>query len=257
MSGIWRIGRNKPFHQPSRLQIFKDCSFMLKKIESELKQLSNEKSREMAMRYFKTGQGQYGEGDIFLGIRMPDIRRVAGKYSDIPFEDTLQLLKSPYHEKRMLALIFLVNKYKKGKEQNQIYSAYMKNKKFINNWDLVDVSAPNIVGAHLFDKDRSGLYRLAGSRSLWDRRIAIISTFYFIQKNDFEDTLKISQLLLMDGEDLIHKASGWMLREVGKRNPEKEEDFLEKYSGSMPRTMLRYAIEKFPEKKRKKFLNKS
>ena len=225
-------------------------------IQNELKQLSNKEIAEHSQRFFKTGKGQYGYGDIFLGIRVPVLRKTAKKYSQIPIEDAAQLLKSKFHEQRLLSLLILVTLFKKANNQDKqtIYNLYLKNTKFINNWDLVDLSAEHIVGAYLRKADKQPIYKLAESDILWERRISIMSTFHFIKHKEFIDTLKISEILLHDKEDLIHKAVGWMLREIGKRDTKIEENFLKKYYKQMPRTMLRYAIEKFPEPKRKRYL---
>jgi len=206
--------------------------------------------------FFKTGPGEYAEGDIFVGVTVPEIRKIAKEYSDLDLYHTEILLESLIHEERMAALLILVDKFKKGEEseREKIFSLYLKNTKYINNWDLVDLTAPNIVGVFLEDKDKSILYKMAESKSLWDRRIAIMATFTFIRRNKYNDALKISKMLLADKEDLIHKAVGWMLREIGKRDMAVEEEFLKKHYKSMPRTMLRYAIEKFPEQKRQAYL---
>jgi 3-methyladenine DNA glycosylase AlkD len=222
-----------------------------------LKELGDDEIASHSQGFFKTGKGEYGEGDRFLGIRVPVIRKCVKEYLDISLDDTLKILESPFHEARLLALLILVKKYSLEKTsggKNAIYRSYLKNTKYINNWDLVDLSAAQIVGAHLFSRERKPLYRLARSKDLWERRISIISTFHFIRKGDFADTLKIAELLLHDRHDLIHKAVGWMLREVGKRDLNVEEEFLMKYYKVMPRTMLRYAIERFPEKKRLSYL---
>jgi 3-methyladenine DNA glycosylase AlkD len=229
---------------------------MLDQIKRDLSQLSNPEKAKKLSSYFKTGKGQYGEDDIFLGIPVPEQRKVAKRHIDLPSNDLQELLNSKIHEHRLTALLILVSKYEKtdnsGKEE--IFHFYLKNTENINNWDLVDVSAPKIVGDYLFNKDKSILFKLARSNNLWERRIAILSTSNFIRNNDFEDALHISELLLHDEHDLIHKAVGWMLREIGKRDQEVEERFLRKYCMHMPRTMLRYAIEKFDEKKRKFYL---
>jgi 3-methyladenine DNA glycosylase AlkD len=227
-----------------------------KQIQRELKALSNKEYAEHALKFFKTGKGEYGEGDRFLGIRVPLLRKLVKKYKGISLDKVMILLKSKYHEERMLALFFLVDMFKKGEENHKktIYKIYLNNTVYINNWDLVDTTAWHIVGAFLLDKNRKPLYALAKSNSLWDRRIAILSTFYFIRNDEFDDTLALAEILLNDKEDLMHKAVGWMLREVGKRNLNKEEDFLKKHYTSMPRTMLRYAIEKFSEKRRQLYL---
>jgi 3-methyladenine DNA glycosylase AlkD len=207
-------------------------------------------------RFFKTGPGEYGEGDLFLGVRVPDVRRTAKEHLDLAMKEVKCLLRSPVHEERLLALLIMVGRYGRGdgKERSRIYRLYLGNTRWINNWDLVDVTAPHVVGAHLEKRDRSPLIRLARSASLWERRIAVISTFYFIRRDDFGDTLRIAALLQGDGEDLIHKAVGWMLREVGKRDQPVEEEFLKKHSANLPRTMLRYAIERFPEELRRQYL---
>jgi 3-methyladenine DNA glycosylase AlkD len=207
--------------------------------------------------FFKTGKGEYGEGDRFLGIRVPILRQHARKYRNIPIKQLLQLLRSDYHEERLCALLIMVLKYQQGgeDEKEMIFQHYISNTRHINNWDLVDSSAYHIAGHHLKDRDRRILYRLAKSESLWERRIAIIATFHFIKKQQYVDTLKISLELLDDSHDLIHKAVGWMLREVGNRDLSVEQTFLDQHYHRMPRTMLRYAIEKFPEKQRKAYLN--
>lgn len=228
----------------------------LKHIQRELRRLSNKDRAQHAQRFFKTGKGEYGEGDKFLGIRVPVLRSLVRTYRGITADDACVLLASPYHEERMLSLFFLVEMFQKGDDalREKIYTLYLENTDRINSWDLVDVTAAHIVGAFLFKRDRRPLYMLALSESLWERRMAIISTFYFIRQHDFKDTLELSKILLHDAEDLMHKAVGWMLREVGKRGLEAEEAFLIKYYADMPRTMLRYAIEKFPEKRRQLFL---
>ncbi|MHC4584605.1 MAG: DNA alkylation repair protein [Planctomycetota bacterium] len=225
-------------------------------IRNELRQLSNKEIAEHSQRFFKTGKGQYGQGDIFLGIRVPVLRKTAKKYSGISIDECAQLLKSKFHEQRLLALLMLVAIFKKAnsKDRKAVYTLYLDNTKFINNWDLVDCSAEHIVGAYLRSADKKPMYNLAKSDILWERRISIMSTFHYIKYNEFVDSLKISKILLHDKEDLIHKAVGWMLREIGKRDIETEENFLRKYYRQMPRTMLRYSIEKFPEPKRQRFL---
>jgi len=226
---------------------------MLKKVEQQLLSLKNPEKIEVFQRFFKTGPGDYGEGDVFLGLTVPQQRVIAKEYySEISLEEVEQLLHSKYHEFRLTALIILTYKFAKSNlsEKEKIYSLYLRNIKYINNWDLVDVTTPQIVGNYLLDKDRSILYTLAKSKELWEKRISILATFTFIRNHEYEDTLKISEHLLNDNHDLIHKAVGWMLREVGKRDQALEENFLKKYSSRMPRTMLRYAIEKFPENKR-------
>ncbi len=206
----------------------------------------------MLQQFFKTGKGEYAEGDIFIGAYIPDIRKVAKKYQKLSLEDTLVCLKSAIHEIRIFAVIVLVNQFKKGtqKEREEIYRAYLSNTRYINHWDIVDVSAEHIVGGFLYDTDEvkiNKLHQLAESHNLWEKRISIIATFYFIRRNQFQHTLDIAEKLLHDKHDLIHKAVGWMLREVGKRDLQAEAAFLDKYTKQMPRTMLRYAIEQFPK----------
>lgn len=226
------------------------------KIISHLRKLGNRRIATHSLRFFKTGKGEYGEGDIFLGIRVPILRKCVKEYPNIGLKDAEKLLTSPLHEARLFALLILVREYATGKnKKDAVYRCYLANTKHINNWDIVDCSAEHIVGAHLFNKDRTPLYKLARSKSLWERRIAIVSTFHFIRKNDFTDTLAIAGLLINDREDLIHKAVGWMLREVGKRDVKALEKFLAKHYKRMPRTMLRYAIEKFPKTKRLAYLS--
>ncbi|MFH1503688.1 MAG: DNA alkylation repair protein [Candidatus Diapherotrites archaeon] len=230
---------------------------MLNKLIKELEGLKNPEQAKLLQRFFKTGKGEYGEGDIFLGIKVPVQRKIAEKYKELNLIKINELLKSKIHEHRLVGLIILVNKYKSSseKEKENLFHFYLNNTKFINNWDLVDLSAPNIVGDFLLNKDRKILYSLANSENLWNRRIAIISTFNFIRKKEFEDALTISEILLKDKQDLIHKAVGWMLREIGKKDETILENFLRFHYKHMPRIMLRYAIEKFPEEKRKRYLN--
>ena len=208
-------------------------------------------------RFFKTGPGEYAEGDVFIGVRVPVTRKIARQFKDLPLDLTSQLLCSSVHEERLLALVILTERMKKKgseEEKNAIYELYLSHTEWINNWDLVDVTAEHVVGRYLYDKSRQPLYNLAASKDLWERRISIISTFYFIRKGDFEDTLRLAELHLEDSHDLMHKAVGWMLREVGKRDQPTEEDFLRKHYRVMPRTMLRYAIERFPEELRQGYL---
>jgi 3-methyladenine DNA glycosylase AlkD len=228
----------------------------VKTIHNDLLQLANEQIAEHSQRFFKTGKGEYGEGDIFLGIRVPVLRKLVKKYRGISIAEVRRLLHSKFHEERLLAVLMLVQLFKSGDESEQklIYDLYLENTGFINNWDIVDISASNIVGAHLYEKDKAPLYDLVQSKNMWERRISIIATFYLIRQNEFDDTLKIAEILLNDEEDLIQKAVGWMLREVGKREIESEEEFLQEHYKKMPRTMLRYAIEKFPETSRKMYL---
>jgi 3-methyladenine DNA glycosylase AlkD len=224
-----------------------------------LHSLANIKKIPDYKRFFKTGIGEYGEGDEFLGINVPDIRTVVKKYhTKISLKQLKSILHSKFHEERMFALLTLVAKYKMKRNpsetKDEIYNFYIDNKKQVNNWDLVDVTAPHIVGAHLLDKDRSILYELAKSESLWDKRISIISTFAFIKAHQFDDTLRIADLLLHDTHDLMHKAVGWAIRNVGNKNSETEIQFLKSRYKKMPRTMLRYAIEKLDEPLRQKYL---
>jgi len=225
-------------------------------VHKDLKKLGNPEHAAVSQRFFKTGPGQYGEGDIFIGIRVPVLRKLAGECKDLPVRQIEILLRSPIHEERLLAILLFVRKFKKGDGdiKKNIYDIYLKSTEFINNWDLVDVSAEHIVGAYLMNKGKRPLYRLAKSTNLWERRIAIMATFHFVKRHEFSETLKISNMLLADRHDLIHKATGWMLREIGKRDLETEEIFLKEHYKKMPRTMLRYAIEKFPEKKRQRYL---
>jgi 3-methyladenine DNA glycosylase AlkD len=226
-------------------------------IQKRLQQFATRKKAKVLQGFFKTGPGEYGEGDVFLGVVVPDIRRVAREFQAAPLSEIKTLLASAIHEERLLSLLMLVHAFTKGDDaaKKKIYELYLKNTRYINNWDLVDLSAPNIVGAYLAGKSRKPLYTLAKSRDLWERRIAILSTFAFIKQNDHRDSLRIAAMLLNDDHDLIHKAIGWMLREVGKRDEAVEETFLKRYYKKMPRTMLRYAIERFPEGKRQRYLN--
>ena len=226
---------------------------------TKLQSLANEQHAAILSRFFKTGPGQYGEGDVFIGIKVPTLRKFAKEFASLSLIDIECILQSEIHEARLVALLLLMTRAAKADAKNRklIFDLYLANTKRINNWDLVDISAPQIVGAYLADKSRKPLYKLARSSSLWERRISILSTFHFIRQNDFGDTLSIAEILLHDDEDLIHKAVGWMLREVGKRELDVEEAFLQKHYHLMPRTMLRYAIEKFPERKRLAYLKSS
>ncbi len=229
------------------------------KIKAEIRKQADPKRAESSLWFFKTGKGEYGEGDKFLGINNPKTRKIAKDFFvDLKLIDLDGLIKSKFHEERQIALFILTLKFQRAdlSEQKSIFNFYLKHTECINNWDLVDCSAHKIVGPYLENKDRKILYKLAKSKSLWERRIAIISTFCFIAQNDFKDSLKIAAVLINDKHDLIHKAVGWMLREIGKRDQEVEEKFLKKHYKTMPRTMLRYAIEKFNDKKRKFYLNK-
>ena len=225
-------------------------------ILNEIKNMGDPERAVHSQRIFKTGPGEYGEGDIFLGIRVPALRELARRFKTVSRTDALDLLPSEYHEARLTALLLLVNLYAKGTApaKEQIYTDYLTHVQYINNWDLVDSSAMQIVGHYLFDKDRSHLRILARSENLWERRVSIIASYHFIRQYEFQDTLDLSEIMLHDQEDLIHKAVGWMLREVGNRSRPTEEAFLLTHYRSMPRTMLRYAIEKFPEALRKTYL---
>ena len=229
---------------------------MTENITKRLRKLGNKRKAAISRRFFKTGPGEYGEGDIFIGIRVPELRKLAKEYHDLPIEEIENLLQSQIHEERLLALFILVGVFSKADDamRKSLYELYLKNTKFINNWDLVDASAEHIIGAYLMDKSKKPLYLLAQSKNMWERRISIMATFYFIKQHEFSETLKIAKILLLDREDLIHKAVGWMLREIGKRHQKTEEFFLKAHYNRMPRTMLRYAIEKFPETKRQQYL---
>ena len=227
------------------------------KLEEVLRKLADPAIAEHSQRFFKTGKGEYGEGDRFLGVRVPVIRRQVSRFKDVTLQQVKALLKSAYHEERLFALLLLVDKYERGsdEEKQSIYELYLANTRYINNWDLVDSSAHKIVGSHLVDRDRSLLDTLSRYGDLWERRIAVIATMRFIRDDQYEDAIKIAENLLKDDEDLIHKAVGWLLREVGKRDISVENAFLKKHYKNMPRTMLRYAIEKFPQKERKAYLD--
>lgn len=228
----------------------------LEAIKSRLRHQASRKRAAVTQRFFKTGPGEYGEGDIFIGVTMPALRRLVKEFSDAADGTVIRLLKSKIHEERQLALLILIAQFEAGeaKTRKKIYDTYINNTRHINNWDLVDISAHKIAGAWLKTQSRQPLYAFAESDELWERRIAIIATYSFIRDHDFSDTLRIAEILLDDEHDLMHKAVGWMLREVGKRDSAIEEKFLKKHYKNMPRTMLRYAIEKFPETRRKRYL---
>lgn len=225
---------------------------MLAQLKKDLRKRANSATRKVLMRFFKTGKGQYSEGDEFLGVTVPNTRAVAVKYKDLSFEDISRILHSRIHEERLCALLLLVHKFPEHKKK--VVDFYLANIKGVNNWDLVDLTAPKILGEWLLHKDRTLLYTLAKSSNVWERRIAIVATYAFIKHGEFTDTLKLSEVLLNDTHDLMHKACGWMLREVGKKDVKVLEEFLHTHSKIMPRTMLRYAIEKFPERKRQHYL---
>ena len=226
-------------------------------VTKAIRQLANKEKAVFLQRYFKTGKGEYAAGDVFLGITVPQARKIAKQYyQQLPLPGVVQLLHSKYHEERFIALEILVMQFEKSdaKTQQAIYAAYLASTKYINNWDLVDTSAPYLVGPYLEHKSRGILQRLAKSKSIWERRIAMLATYHYIKQGDFVDALRIAELLLNDAHDLIHKAVGWMLREIGNKNKEAETAFLDAHAPSMPRTMLRYAIEKFPPHERKHYL---
>lgn len=229
----------------------------LTSLRHDLQRISDPARARHALRFFKTGPGQYGEGDLFLGPSVPECRRLSRKYHDLTLVETSTLLHSKFHEERLIALLILVYSYKHASptDQKKIFRLYLRSTSHINSWDLVDLSAHHIIGAYLVDKPRQPLFTLAKSDSLWERRISIISTYRFILSGESETTFRIAEQLLTDPHDLIHKAVGWMIREVGKRiSREKEEHFLRQHYLRMPRTMLRYAIEHFPEILRQKYL---
>lgn len=230
---------------------------MLDELKKGLRAQADPAKAKILRSFFKTGPGEYGEDDIFLGLAIPKIRALSKRYSCLDISDAEKLLSSPIHEERLCALLILVRKFEKGDgpEKREIYRRYLKNTVYINSWDLVDLTADRIVGAFLKDRDKSVLYKLAGSKNIWDRRIAILATFHFIKNGLSAQTFAVAGILLTDEHDLIHKAVGWMLREVGKRiDIDTEERFLKSRYKKMPRTMLRYAIERFPETKRRAYL---
>jgi len=230
----------------------------LSDLKKELQEKANSSHAKNLQRFFKTGPGEYGEGDVFIGIKVPELRKTAQNFKGLYLKDIEKLLHSKIHEERMVALFILRIQYEKavdnGENAKPYINLYLHNATRINNWDLVDTSAPYILGHHLLNEDREILYTFAKSPNLWKKRIAVLSTFAFIKEKDFKDALKLAELLLFEEHDLMHKAIGWMLREIGNRSLATEERFLKKYYREMPRMMLRYAIEKFPEKKRKAYL---
>lgn len=225
-------------------------------IRKEIRALADDEKAAHAQRFFKTGKGEYGEGDRFLGIRVPVIRRLVKQHKEASLPTLISILKSKWHEERLFAVLSLADRYKRGDEiqRRAVFDAYMGHLDYVNNWDLVDGSAHLIVGPHLQNRSRRRLYRLARSRILWERRIATMATYHFIRQREFDDALEIAAILLDDEHDLIHKSVGWMLREIGKRHWPTERRFLKKYYKTMPRTMLRYSIEHLPEKARKDYL---
>lgn len=231
--------------------------YTLKKLKDDLRSRGTKERAEVSKRFFKTEIGEYGEGDIFIGVTVPETRSIAMKYKDLPFSDIKKLLASPIHEERLVAILILIHNFSHGDEgkKKEIYEYYLLHTKYVNNWDLVDLSSDKIVGEYLVDKPKNILTKLSNSKNIWERRIAIISTCAFIKRGFYKDTFRIAELLINDKHDLIHKAVGWMLREVGKRCSQKEEEkFLKKHYKSMPRTMLRYAIERFDKVKQQDYL---
>jgi 3-methyladenine DNA glycosylase AlkD len=229
---------------------------LLPNLRTQLRKLASPADAASAQRYFKTAPGEYGEGDQFIGIRVPVLRKLAKEFRGLPLSEAKVLLDSPIHEERLLALLILVDAYHRANETGraEIYALYLQRLDRVNNWDLVDTSAPHIVGRHLADQSREVLFRLARSKNLWHRRVAILATQSFIRQNDFAHTLRLAELLRDDEQDLMHKAVGWMLREVGERDLVVLKKFLDQHADRMPRTMLRYAIEKLPERERQKLL---
>jgi len=225
-------------------------------LKAELRREASPSKARLLSGFFKTGPGQYGEGDVFLGLTVPQSRALARKYLSLGLKGAGSLLKSPVHEERLIALLMLVELYAGGSEAERakIFRSYMNGTAFINNWDLVDLSAPKIAGRHLEARSRKPLLRFAKSKSLWERRIAVVACLHFIRRGEFADILAISHILLKDQHDLIHKAVGWMLREAGKRDLRVLLYFLRRYAAVMPRTMLRYSIEKLPQAQRRGFM---
>jgi|GEM_PF-29053 len=228
----------------------------LNELRARLQKLASPSDAKFLQRYFKTAQGEYGAGDQFIGIRVPVLRRFAREFRSLPLSEIAELLHSPIHEERLLALFILVDAFDRADEPGRtaIFNLYLKHLDRINNWDLVDSSAPHILGRHLAKRSRKPLFRLARSKNLWHRRVAMLAAFYFIRQNDFADALRLAQLLRDDAHDLMHKAVGWMLREIGKRDVGALKQFLDRNAARMPRTMLRYAIEKLPERERQRRL---
>jgi 3-methyladenine DNA glycosylase AlkD len=230
----------------------------LARLKRDVRKAASRERAKVNQWFFKTGPGQYGEGDKFLGVNVPALRTLARQYQDLPIGAVRHLLHSPWHEERLLALLILTRRYAAGDERRRgaVYRFYLRNTRRINNWDLVDASAAEIVGAHLHQRNRKQIRQLARSDILWERRIAMVATFHYIKQGDFLDALSVAEMLLDDPHDLIHKAVGWMLREIGKRDRRVEERFLKKHAAVMPRTMLRYAIERFPPRLRQRYLEK-
>lgn len=231
----------------------------INKVRTELRRAASKKKARVLQRYFKTGPGEYGEGDLFIGIVVPTLRLIALRYTDLSMREIQSLLNSRIHEERTVALFMLVRRFEKADEAQRkiIYNFYLKNRSRVNNWDLVDLSADRIVGGYLYNRSKHPIYKLTRSTSLWDRRIAVLATFHFIKRKEFEHSFKIITSLLKDEEDLMHKACGWMLREIGKRDEKALESYLKKHCRVMPRTMLRYSIERLSEQKRKRYMKRS
>jgi len=227
-------------------------------ITTQIKQLADKTIAQKDQKFFKTGKGEYGEGDIFLGVRTPELRKIAKQNTKLKDSEIEKLLQNKYHEIRLTGFFILVYQFQKAKEsrQKEIYELYMKNLDQANNWDIIDTTIPHIIGKYLITRDRSIIYKLADSKKLWHRRIAIMTTQAFIRQKDFNDTIKISEILLHDHHDLIHKATGWMLREIGKKEEKSLLQFLDKHAKEMPRTMLRYAIEKLTIEQRRYYRGK-
>ena len=225
-------------------------------VARRLKACANPTRARLLLRFFKTGPGQYGEGDRFLGLTLPQVRNIAREFHALPLPEIEALLESPWHEARCAAGVILTRQYASAdaRGRTEIHRAYLRRTDCINNWDLVDLTAPVIVGTHLLNRSRSVLRRLARSKSLWERRIAIVATFAFIRESQFDDTFEIAEILLKDRHDLIHKAVGWMLREVGKRDEGALRRFLDRHAATMPRTALRYAIERLSPASRKRYM---
>lgn len=229
----------------------------IQEVRRALKAKSSPARAKVSRSFFRTGPGEYGEGDVFIGLTVPDTRIIAKQFADLPFSEVKKLLQSKIHEERLTALLMLVHLYEVGgaSAREKIVRFYLSHLKWVNNWDLVDLSADKILGTHLLDKPHTILRTFAKSKNIWIRRVAMVATYAFIKRGQFDDALAIAGLLVADEHDLIHKAVGWMLREVGKRNLAAEEKFLKKHYRKMPRTMLRYAIERFPERRRQEYLH--
>lgn len=223
---------------------------------SEMQVLADPEYAKRVRGFFKTKPGEYAADEVFLGVRVPALRLLVKRYRHLNLATIAEILPSPLHEQRLLALLLLVQAFERG-EEDAVYELYLARTQWINNWDLVDVSAHKIVGAYLLGRPREKLYELAQSASLWERRIAIVSTWWFIRHVDLDDTFRLAEILLADKEDLMHKAVGWMLREAGKKSPERLIGFLDQYASCMPRVMLRYAIEKFDKEQRDTYLQRT